>query len=120
MRVIKFRAWAHANKVMFYPNTGDGWELLGGRLNALPNTTLMQYTSLKDKNGKEIYEGDIIEGKHPHKGRYHKGVVEYIEWRFTMKCFFWGHLDIGNEPFCEGTEYWQVIGNIYENPELLK
>jgi hypothetical protein len=57
-REIKFRAYAYASNKMFYPNSEGGWDLINGELNALPNTFLMQYTGLKDKNGVEIYEGD--------------------------------------------------------------
>lgn len=69
--------------------------------------TLSQFTGLKDKNGKEIYEGDIIR-----YGRNKPKVVEMINERWI--------------PFCSGDEHgyhWnmiEVIGNIYENPELME
>ena len=70
---------------------------------------LMQYTGLHDKNGKEIYEGDIL-GFDYYK---HPMVVEYKEWGFGCKEDD-GTWAMPNE------EYREVLGNIYENPELLK
>ena len=58
MRQIKFRAWAHSSKVMFNPDSDsdNGLELIDGELHPLPNTSLMQFTGLQDKNGVDIYE----------------------------------------------------------------
>ena len=77
---------------------------------------LMQFTGLKDKNGKEIYEGDIVKNK-----------SELYKVKFACGAF--GVINIENDmdasPFCSGGKWekWlkeiEVIGNIYENPELL-
>jgi len=83
-------------------------------------TIFMQFTGLKDKNDKEIYEGDIIRIKHPHKDRTFIGVVEYIDYIFGCKDFYFPHFDIPWHIFSEGTECIEIIGNIYENPEKLK
>jgi len=72
---------------------------------------LMQYTGSKDKNGKEIYEGDIVKGM-GWDDEYHYGEIKEInELGYYPDCW------LGNMP---GSECWEVIGNIYENPELLK
>ena len=81
---------------------------------------LMQYTGLKDKNGKEIYEGDIIKYKSPYNRRLnHISPVKSLE---TEASF--GIKDIyGNEiPLytISANNYFEVIGNIYENKNLLE
>lgn len=74
---------------------------------------LMEYTGLKDKNGVEIYEGDII--KHRSQTQFQCGyvtsVVKFEKGEF-INCFFGSLYD--NKNHCE------VIGNIYENPDLLE
>lgn len=70
---------------------------------------LMQYTGLKDKNGKEIYEGDIVLNQFNTKG-----VVTWEkEYCWFYITYFDGIWSMLNVPF-------EVIGNIYDNPELLE
>lgn len=71
---------------------------------------LMQYTGLKDKNGVEIYEGDIIKYQR-------KGISELlvVEWCKDYASFMFGHIKVEF-----ALRYGEVIGNIYENPELLE
>ena len=72
---------------------------------ALKGLVWMQYTGLKDKNGKEIFEGDIID--HPYKG------IKTVFWDESLPGF-------GSEgTYVSRLTNGEVIGNIYENKELL-
>jgi uncharacterized phage protein (TIGR01671 family) len=110
MREIKFRAWD--GKTMIGPFVfgsecaGDGFD---------SDWLLMQYIGLKDKNGKEIYEGDILKEYdltwHPDG---HKEIHVYE--------VYWS--GIGWNPFDSKLEVQrkdcEIIGHIYENPSLIK
>lgn len=111
MREIKFRAWDSKFLKM------EAFEL--GRFISpikFADLILMQYTGLHDKNGKEIYEGDIVE---QFKGSEYS-CKRFVDWR-QDHCGFW--LCFKDRPHVDLTEYrehLEVIGNIYENPELIK
>lgn len=99
-REIKFRAWDGLRMT----TTGIQFNNSTGELVFIPKGKLMQFTGLKDKNGVEIYEGDIIHLEAWGGGRH------IIEWKID-KCGF-------NIPFpITGAV---VIGNIHENPNLLE
>jgi len=131
-REIKFRAWNKKEKVMeeiFYlTNTGFIYdipkEVLEGdksksryiEIEPAKNLVLMQYTGLKDKNGKEIYEGDIV-GWVP-KGS--AGKVYFEGGRFRVEDFYMASFDEPSDAFGEGLGILEIIGNVYENQELLK
>jgi len=126
MRTIKFRAWDEEIKTMFANETieidlvNNSVEAFTGVDNKLPNgdtnhgyvclkiSDLMQFTGLKDMNGKEIYEGDIVAiqtsiGRKPIPTRV---FWEHGSWNISSMHRY-GHL-------------MEVLGNIYENPELLE
>ena len=122
MREIKFRAWDKKYNEMipdlicFYKDGGishnnhfnSDISPFRGYMWDSRNLEVMQYTGLKDKNGKEIYEGDIV------KGNYLKG-IGVVEWNDKF-CKF----DISHKMNITPSDECEVIGNIYENPELLK
>ena len=138
MREIKFRAWDGIEKAM-YGNVEKGNGVANIKLDQYGSISnikvfkyqqsmkcefanlsreenefeLMQYTGLKDKNGVEIYEGDVVKTKN---SKY-KVIFD--------KCCYWGVDELGKYPIYQIYNYvldderFEVIGNIYENPELL-
>lgn len=135
-REIKFRAWCSGkhkgltfvDDVMdyevylspkgFYLDVESAWGIQG----EYPTIPIMQYTGLNDRNGKDIYEGDIVNFGLSLRYKY---TIEFEDGSFVLK-----HTELKNE---NGLITWgslntsvlkdfisiEVIGNIYENPELL-
>src|SRR5690625_3150996 len=132
MRRYKFRAWNNELKTMADNNNLQG--TLGSMILATRSDgnefTFMQYTGLKDSNGIEIYEGDILTSEqYPYQDEgeynYHL-VIEYdgnesAAYFGVLKCVGEGKRGIsdGISEILENTFIYEVIGNIYENPELL-
>lgn len=121
MREIKFRAWHKADEKMYqiYGFSQSQWFLKGKKFPMPPGAIkLMQYTGLKDKNGKEIYEGDVLyyeDGEFSFTAK-----VVYNDWGFYLK----GIVPNDNYSFQEITGNCvvdaEIIGNIYQHPHLLE
>lgn len=125
MRDIKFRAWDEDERIMW-----DIWRISNKHPCHPENGEeqydwiLLQYTGVKDKNGIEIYEGDII--RYKSITRFGEEEIEY-----TQEVKYSTENTAGFIPFCYETECedswysykhqdYEVVGNIYENPEILK
>lgn len=126
-REIKFRVWQNEWKKMYkvrsihFNDKGDiiglHYKLTSGRIGAavcidtyleIDSVVLMQYTGLHDKNGKEIYEGDIVK---------FDNTLMTVEW-VDEEAGFTLHQKVYEE-YHNVNSRCEIIGNIYENPELL-
>lgn len=128
MREIKFRGkadkygWVYGN-LSYREEDGNSAVFIEdqgfcGDLTPVDRNTIGQYTGLKDVNGKEIYEGDIISNdKHPYKHLIYYDAAE--------ACFM-AKYGPGKDDSCRVYQEWinichkQVIGNIHDNPELIE
>jgi len=143
MRQIKFRAWDARERKMYTPGKGDTfftklfYDALGnleeyeqgmntikhGSISTSGSYTyepekdnlLLQWTGLVDGEGKEIYEGDILDSKYE---RDHFELV-VIKWNEECACFSASTIDGTSAISLTSIEWTRVVGNIYQNPELL-
>jgi hypothetical protein len=113
-RVIKFRGWDKETKCMYIPidlsMPKKHWNWLGER-----DVPLMQFTGLLDKNGREIYEGDILTDDENDLFR-----VGWNDQNAMFSCDLIGADGKAYDEFSIEKVDGEIIGNIYENPELLK
>lgn len=135
MREIKFRAWLKETQEMIEaynlswgysinPDTGDNIHNINSQWKVGRDAILMQYTGLKDKNGKEIYEGDIVRVLNNLKeyecgevamGNLGTWAVRLHQLKIPIFEFIDDRLSL-----VHSMDRIEVIGNIYENPELLE
>lgn len=129
MREIKFRAWDIFYKKFIYGeysnianNMDEFWTIVKGGENSGREVPLMQYTGLKDKNDKEIYEGDILKyhSKINPERQYHKRLVFFNDKKAKFSIKKIDTNAYGNLVNEKSKRSYEIIGNIYENPELLK
>ena len=123
MRKLKFRCWDTSQNKMRYDVTGFehstdnemGGIFLNGDYFEIPTNPTMQFTGILDKNGKEIYEGDIIfndMSENKASVKWDKTLASYTvidedsSWLYFHEIF-------------DDLNCYEIIGNIYENPNLL-
>lgn len=137
MREIKFRAWDNLDRIMFLNHSVS--LSIGGEIFFLEKTgewvevdksdgriILMQYTGLKDKNGKEIYEGDVLrfnsysllDALLERSMNDHEGVIRWDDERVGFNVFI-GDKSIPDLSKSTDDNQFEIIGNIYENADLL-
>lgn len=124
--MIKFRAWDKELQTMLDVSlidfkkrvlVGEHWKFGETNFMSFDDIKLMQSTGLKDKNGKEIFEGDIVD---------YKGREAVVKWHGSYASFIYRFVDGLQErvsewdPLFLACYNFEVISNIYENPELLE
>ena len=127
--IPRFRAWDTHEQKMFsnneliiwnnnvYLDESKGLPCRNLKCRSIPDEHLMQSTGLFDKKGVEIFEGDIVD---------YKGRKAIIKWHGSYASFIYRFVDEMQErvsewhPLFLAYYHFKIIGNIYENPELLE
>ncbi len=139
MRNTKYRAWDKSRKEWYREGCPEmltyyGFHLFGEctlieppHSSDLPNLEITEFTGLLDKNGKEVYEGDVL--KTPHFE--HEGEIRYLyhEVQWSNKLHGWFALNCGSRNENDGSPQLfvfslsgieiEIIGNIFEHPEII-
>lgn len=124
MREIKFRAW-NWKEMRYDVNINDGkpvrkWYQWFSEWNDIHNSEPMQFTGLLDKNGKEIWESDILQYIN---NEWKLTDIYFVEWNKRWFIWRWSKRKEGEFNNCDGLDCpekdMEIIWNIYENPELL-
>ena len=130
-RDLKFRLWLPERKKFMFceyiPTIGFVWATLGEELE-FEEGTPQQWTGLKDSNGLLIWEEDIVKAVDDHpiysifkRTRYTKGQIKWLREGFSVCQSGIGSADLNEYAFCDCCPCaLEVIGNRFENPELLK
>lgn len=137
MREIKFRAWYPEKKLLFtwqeilIDNIGVFLMRSDGEpetdYSLTPSAILMQFTGLLDKNGTEIYEGDVVktDSVNIQSGTDCNPYLRVVRFNQEEARFDFYQIDgekqLAGQTLCKNNleKRWEVIGNIYENPELV-
>ena len=114
MRELKFRAWDTQMKIFSYAGWGSKTFAIFAKRTNCQRYIITQFTGLIDKEGVEIYEGDLMQIG---------GYRNYVGWLLNddQDNGFW-MFNKSNEPIHAldtGYQFYEIIGNIYENSELL-
>ena len=135
MRDIKFKIYdkelkeSHIEKLQdlceddyWYDGETDVWSVLYDSHNEQERFVALQYTGLKDKNGTEIYEGDIVQDHFYEKKAkiIYMEAAFYLDYTFDFIQYETNHNRYQLISNYDTREALEVIGNIYDNPELIK
>ena len=122
MREVKFRAYDKKDKKVHYGNMEMFDDMICfifghfGVDTSKEDIELMQYTELKDKNGTEIYDGDVFVDKS--YGDDIGRLVDSVVWNSEKCAWVWGKDKVAL--IADSVDTIMIIGNIYENPESLE